>query len=118
MADLARSLPSVLRSISSHFNQAEVRLFIERIVDQLLDVHLNMQTAGRRVLQHHKKHVLGAIDHEIGPGSAVPFELAGRARWRRHGIARIGTDAEAIAESKTVAWVVEVVARDARAPPI
>src|SRR3954468_6774097 len=89
--------------------------FLERIVNQLLDVYLHMLPGRRRVLQNDKEHVLGAIYHQISAGRAVPFDFAGRTRRRRHRIARIGADAKTIAESEAVAGVVEVVAGDARA---
>src|SRR3954469_17717224 len=87
----------------------------ERIVDQLLYVHLNVQPAGRRVLQHDKEHVLGADDYEVGAGRAIPFDFTRRTRRRRHRIAGIGADTKTIAESKAVTGVVEVVAGDPRA---
>ena len=74
-----------------------------------------MQTAGRRVFQHDEEHVLGAVDHEVGAGGTVPFDFTGRARRRRHRIAGIGADAEAIAEPEAVAGVIKVIACDARA---
>ena len=51
--------------------------FFERVVNQLLDVHLHMQASGGGVLQHDKEHVLGAVDHKVGAGGTVPFDLAG-----------------------------------------
>src|SRR5207302_10413785 len=51
-----------------------------------------------------------------GTGRTVPFDFARRARRRRHRIARIDADAQAIAEPKAVAGVIEVIACDARAP--
>src|SRR6266576_4042716 len=87
---------------------------LERVVNDLLQCYLNMQADGRAILHHNEKHVLGAIDHEVDAGGAVPFDLPERARRRRHSVTGIGADAEAIAKSETVAGVVEIVALDAR----
>ncbi len=76
------------------------RHFSKRIVDQLLDVACTCSRADGRVLQHDEEHVLGAVDHEVGAGRVVPFDFAGRTRRRRHCIAGIGADAEAIARPK------------------
>src|SRR6266403_3669214 len=90
---------------------------LKRVVNDLLQRYLNVHAPGWRVFHHNEKHVLGAVDHDIDPGGAVPFDLAERAGRRRHRIAGIGADAETIAESETVAGIVEIVARDARPRP-
>jgi hypothetical protein len=70
---------------------------------------------GRGILHQDEKHVLRSVDHQIDPGGAVPLDLAERARRRRHRIAGIGADAEAIAEPEAVAGIVEIIARHAGA---
>src|SRR5262245_60048933 len=109
-----RSPISSPRSIYSS-DRARVHSLVERIVNQFLDVHLHMLASRRRVLQDDEKHVLGAVDHDVGAGRAVPLDLAGRAGRRRHSIAWISADTKAIAKAKTVAGVVEEIAHDARA---
>src|SRR4029077_11410488 len=96
---------------------AAVRSLFERVVDELLHVDFNVPPPGWRILQQHEEHVLLWIDHDIGAGGTVPFELARRARRRRHGIAGIGAYAKAIAETKSVAGIIEIVAGDARSGP-
>src|SRR5260370_6157914 len=83
-----------------------------RLADMTRDA-LNVQAPGWGILHHDEKHVLRAVDHEVHAGGAVPFDLPKRARRRRHRIAGIGTDAETVAKSETVARVIEKVARDA-----
>src|SRR3989440_12048845 len=75
-----------------------------------------MHPPGWRVLHYDKEHVLGAVDHEIDAGSAVPFDLAERTWRRRHRVAGIGADAEAVAEPKAVAGKIEIIASDTRSP--
>src|SRR6185437_15315496 len=53
--------------------------FLERVVDHLLHRRDHMHAPGRRILHHHEKHVLSAIDHDVAAGGAVPFDLAERA---------------------------------------
>src|SRR5262245_50994486 len=74
-----------------------------------------MLPPGRRILHYHEKHVLCLVDHDIASRRAVPFELAERTgRW---GSRETGIDPhpEAIAEAKSVAGIVIVVARNAGA---
>src|SRR5258708_1533440 len=96
----------------SHF-----RSFSKRVVNDLLQRYLNVHAPRWGVFHQNEKHVLGAVDHKIDAGGAVPFDLAERARRRRHRVAGIGADAEAIAKSETVAGVIEIVARDPRPRP-
>src|ERR1700730_13401590 len=90
---------------------------LKRVVDDLLQRYLDGHAPGRGIFHHNEKHVLGTVDHDIDPGGAVPFDFAERPRRRRHRIAGIGADAETIAKPKTVAGIIEIVARDARARP-
>src|ERR1700736_5670977 len=88
--------------------------FLERVVDDLLDRGDDMHPPGWRILHHHKEHVFSPVDHQIGAGGAVPFDLAERARRRRYCIAGIGTNPETVAEAKAVAGKIEIIARDPR----
>src|SRR6266852_2990715 len=86
------------------------RSFYERVVNDLFQRYLNAHALKWRVLHQNKKHILGAVDHEVNASGAVPFDLPERARRRRHRITGIGADAETIAKSETVAGVIEIVA--------
>src|SRR6202035_365587 len=86
------------------------RLFLERVVDDLLDRCNHVHPPGGRILHDDEKHVLGAVDHQIDAGGAVPFDLSKRARRRRHRGAGLGADAEAVAEPEAVARIIEIVA--------
>src|ERR1700751_5502870 len=98
-------------SLESGFrNIAAPRSFLESVVDDLLDRGVGMLPPRRRVLHHHKEHVLGAVDHDIAAGGAVPFELTQRARRDRCVEAGIDADTETVAEAKAVAGIVVDVA--------
>src|SRR5882672_9079680 len=66
------------------------RLVLQRFIDQLLQRPLDALALRRRLLQHHKEHVLLAVDHQIADGGAIPFQFAERSRRRRLGVTGIG----------------------------
>src|SRR5258707_1026426 len=85
-----------------------LQLLPKRVVDDPLQRRLDAGPLGRRILQKNEEHVVGRIDHEIGAAGAIPFDLADRARRRRHRLAGIGADAKTVTEAETVAGKIEM----------
>src|ERR1700746_1320179 len=85
---------------------ASSRSRLEGVVDDLLDRRVDGLPPGGRILHHHEKHVLSAVDHNIAPGRPVPLDLAERTGRRWHGKARIGANPETIAETEAVARII------------
>src|SRR3981081_3644402 len=91
---MARFFSSGFRSINSVPCQdpsaGSFRSFLECVVYDLFQGHLKVHAPRWRIFHYDEEHVLGAVDHEIDAGGAIPFDLPERARRRRHRIAGIG----------------------------
>src|SRR5439155_10820407 len=115
-ARTSRSHPAARRMASAATIRARpaAPLVLQRLIDHLLQRPLDALALCRRLLQHHKEHVLLAVDHHVAAGGAVPFQFAQRSRRRRLGVTGIGAHGKPKPHAETVTGEIIMIPRNTR----